>query len=136
MKQIILIISIVICCHALVAQERENELRGTIKVQKTGQLVKVLYDNVNYRLIGIDQFGNVLDSAVVEFQMSVTIQGLFYNEKTVGFRLSYQMQQLLGKCDQSAEIFFDKIKAKDRSGNIVEIPKFKYSLGSRNDFTY
>ena len=120
----------------ILAQEKEGELRGTIKVQKTGQLVKVIYDNVNYRLIGIDQYGNVLDSAVVEFQMSVTIQGLFYNEKTVGFRLSYQMQQLLGKCDQSSEIFFDKIKAKDRNGNIVEAPKFKYSLGSRNDYTY
>jgi hypothetical protein len=46
------------------------------------------------------------------------------------------MQQLLGKCDQSTIILFDKIKAKERSGVIVEMPKFSYSLGSRNDDGY
>ena len=102
-------------------------------MQRKGQLSKVLFDNVNYRLVGIDQYGNPLDSAVVEFQMGVTIQGIYYKEQTTGNLLSYKMQQLLSKCDQSSKIFFDKIKAKDRSGTVVEMPKFSYSLGSRND---
>ena len=136
MKQILFIAFFLFCRFAGLAQEKETEARGTIKVQKTGQIVKVLFDDVNYRLVGIDQYGNPMDSAVVEFQMAVTIQGIFYKEQTNGSYLSPQMQQTLRKCDQSSKIFFDKIKAKTRSGIIIEMPKFYYSIGSRNDDSY
>lgn len=106
-----------------------NKYNGTIKVQKKGHLVKTQFDNVNYRLIGIDQYGNVLDSAIVEFQISVTIKGIFYSEKTVGPFLSDNMQQLLDRCDRTSQIFFDKIKAKNRDGTIVSMPKFRYTFG-------
>lgn len=105
------------------------ENHGTIKIQKKGQLSKVHFDDVNYRLIGIDQYGNVLDSAVVEFQLSVTIKGIFYSETTVGPGLSYQMQQLLGKCDRSSKILFENIKAKDRNGTLLMMPAFRYTFG-------
>lgn len=110
-----------------------NAQRGTIKVEKKGQLVKVVFDNVNYRLIGIDQYGNALDSAVVEFQMSVTIKGIFYSEKTVGPVLTYKMQQTLGKCDATSIILFDKIKAKDKKGSLLTMPAFKYRLAYANE---
>lgn len=111
------------------AQENTTKDKGTIRVQKKGQLSKVQFDNVNYRLIGIDRYGNVLDSAVVEFEMSVSISGIFYSEKTVGPILSYQMQQLLGRCDRTTKIFFEKIKAKDRNGTLLNMPRFQYSFG-------
>lgn len=118
---------------SLFAQEINESNRGTIKVQKKGTLSKIQFDDVNYRLIGIDQYGNVLDSAVVEFQMSVTIKGIFYTEQTTGPALTYQMQQLLGKCDRTSKIFFAKIKAKDRNGTVVEMPKFQYNFGYRDE---
>lgn len=108
---------------------QETETRGTIKVQKKGALVKVHFDDVNYRLVGIDQYGNVLDSAVAEFQLSVTIKGIFYTEKTIGPSLSYQMQQLLGRCDRTSKIFFENIKARERNSTLVEMPKFQYNFG-------
>ena len=127
MKNILLVVLLFSSSLSSFAQETEN--RGTIKVQKKGQLVKTQFDDVNYRLIGIDQYGNVLDTAVVEFQMSVTIKGIFYSEKTIGPGLTYQMQQLLGKCDRTSKIFFENIKAKDRNGTIVKMPKFQYNFG-------
>jgi hypothetical protein len=120
-----LFILILILPISIVAQDK----RGTIRVHKTGQLVKIQFDDVNYRLIGIDQYGNVLDTAVIEFQMNVTIKGIAYSEKATGPVLSYSMQQLLGKCDRTSKIFFDKIKAKDRNGTIVDMPKFQYNYG-------
>ena len=135
MKTLITIILFFVLCVTVSAQESDKDGRGTIKVQKKGQLVKIQFDDVNYRLVGIDQYGNVLDSAVVEFQMSVTIKGIFYYEKTVGFALSYEMQRLLGKCDSTSKIFFEKIKAKDRSGNLLEMPKFQYNYGYTNENT-
>lgn len=129
MKKLFLLLFFFALTGSISAQENSTQNRGTIKVQKKGQLAKIQFDNVNYRLIGIDQYGNVMDSAVVEFQMSTTIRGIFYSEKTVGPGLSYQMQQLLGKCDHTAKIFFENIKAKDRNGTLINMPKFQYAFG-------
>ena len=133
MKKILVILFVIVSCVSVWAQDTDLINRGTIRIQKKGQLAKINFDDVNYRLIGIDQYGNVLDSAVVEFQMSVTIKGIFYTEQTVGPALSYQMQKLLGKTDRTSKLFFDKIKAKDRNGTVVEMPKFQYNFGYRDE---
>lgn len=101
---------------------------GTIKIQKKGHLVKTQFDNVNYRLVGIDQYGNVIDSAVVEFEIAVTVRGLFYAEKNIGPYLSSNMQDMLDRADQTTEISFYKIKAKDRDGTILDMPKTKSKI--------
>ena len=118
------------------AQENTTEYKGTITIQKKGQLAKVQFDNVNYRLIGIDQYGNIMDSAVVAFQMSATIRGIFYSEKTEGSWLSPKMQQLMDRCDHPTKLFFDKIKAMDRSGTILDMPKFQYAFGFKEENSY
>jgi hypothetical protein len=111
------------------AQSTTDPHKGTIKVQKKGHLVKVVFDNVNYRLVGIDQYGNLQDTAVVEFEMSANIRGIFNSEKTSGSFLSKNMQELLQRCDQTSKLFFEKIKAKDLDGTIINMPRFQYSLG-------
>jgi len=131
MKKNILILFFLTFTLSLTAQEDEH--KGTIKVEKKGHLKKIIFDNVNYRLIGIDQYGNILDSAVVEFQMSVTINGIFYSEKTIGPALSYQMKELIARCDTSPILFFDNIKARDRKGTLLNMPKFKYTFGYVNE---
>jgi hypothetical protein len=107
----------------------QEPVRGTINIKKSGQLVKVIFDDVNYRLVAIDQYGNPMDSAVVEFQMSVTIKGIFYKETTVGPALTYQMQKILGRCDSTSKIIFENIKAKDRNGTIVDMGSFGFLYG-------
>jgi len=131
MKNILLLLILFSIPSISSAQEDEN--RGTIKVEKKGQLAKIVYDNVNYRLVGIDQYGNPKDSAVIEFEMKVTIKGIFYSEKATGPVLSYKMQQLLSKCDRTSILFFEKIKAKDNYGNILNMPNFKYAIAYRNE---
>ncbi len=111
------------------AQSTNEPHKGTIKVQKKGHLVKVVYDNVNYRLVGIDQYGNILDTAVVQFEMIANIRGIFNSEKTNGPFLSKNMQEMLQRCDQTSKLFFEKIKAKDLDGTIINMPRFQYSFG-------
>jgi len=130
MKRFLILIFFLIFITSLSAQEKGSGNRGIIKVQKKEQLAKIQFDNINYRLVGIDQYGNVLDSAVMEFQMSANINGIFYSEKTAGPDLSTEMQQLLGKCTQTTKIFFQKIKAKDRNGTIINMPDFQYAYGN------
>lgn len=129
MKKLIIILIFFSVTNSIFSQEDKDESRGTIKIQKKGQLSKIQFDNVNYRLIGVDRYGNAIDSAVVEFEMSVTINGIFYSEKTAGPILSYNMRQLLGRSDRTTKIFFEKIKAKDRNGTLIDMPKFQYSFG-------
>lgn len=127
MKKNLFFVLLFITSFSLLAQEGEN--RGTIRIKKNGQLVKVVFDDVNYRLIGIDQYGNIIDSAIVAFQMNVTIKGIAYSENTIGPSLTYEMQQLLGKCDRTSKIFFENIKAKDKNGTIVKMQRFQYNFG-------
>lgn len=127
MKNLFIIISFFLIAPSVYSQETNNNgKRGTIKVRKTGQLVKVKYDEVNYRLIGIDQYGNVIDTAVVEFQLSVSIQGVFYKLNVVGSALTAEMRQLLERNDDATQLFFKNIKVKDRYGEILKMPDFQY----------
>ncbi len=132
--RVFVIISFFICCACLNSSfGQDSTVHGTIRVQKKGNLVKVQYDNVNFRLVGIDQYGNVLDSAVLEFEIAVTIQGIFHKEKTNGPLLSNAMQQRLDRADQTTKIFFDKIKAKNRDGTLIDMPKFQYTQNFRGE---
>lgn len=130
MKTLFIIISFFLIAPSVYSQETNNNgKRGTIKVRKTGQIVKVKYDDVNYRLIGIDQYGNVIDTAVVEFQMSVSIQGVFHKLNVVGSALTAEIRLLLERTGVETQLFFKNIKVKDRYGSILKMPDFQYTYG-------
>ena len=114
-----------------IAQENNNDHRGTIKVEKKDLLASIQYDNVNYRLIGIDQYGNVLDSAVREFEMKTTIKGIAYSERTTGSYLTYEMQKIVGRCDGSCKLLFTNIIAKDKNGNMIKMKPYTYTFGRK-----
>lgn len=114
-----------------IAQNTTQSTNGTIKVEKKNMVVQVYYDNVNYRLVGIDQYGNVLDSAIREFEMKTTIKGIAYAEKTVGSFLTYEMQKIIGRCDGSCSLLFTNITVKDKFGNIIPIKPYTYTFGNK-----
>jgi hypothetical protein len=112
------------------AQDTVNiDRNGSIKVQKKAILHSVIYDDVNFRLVCRDIYGNIHDSAVVSFDIKTTVKGLAYAEKTTGPFLSKQMQQRLGRLDGLVVIMFSNIKAKDINGQIISFPNFKAETG-------
>ena len=68
----ILLLTLTFCAYA------QEDNRGTIKVQKKGNVYAVMFDNVNNRLIGQDNYGNILDSAVISYNVMLTIQGITF----------------------------------------------------------
>jgi hypothetical protein len=125
--------SILLCITlstAVCAQQKPAVKKGTIKVQKKGQLAKIIFDDVNYRLVGMDYYGNIMDTAVLEFQLFVTIKGIFYKTSTVGPSLSNEMQQLIERRDNKTVLYFRNIKTKDRDGKIITVPELKYTFPS------
>lgn len=129
MRKIIFILLFIIV-HTCYSQEDTNTLKtGTIKVAKKGTISKVIYDNVDYRLIALDQYGNVMDSAVVLFTMKTTINGIAKEETAQGPFLTNQMINYLGRVDSGTYLFFTNIKVKDKSGQIISWPDIKVSTG-------
>ncbi|MCE3280846.1 MAG: hypothetical protein K0S44_3037 [Bacteroidetes bacterium] len=106
---------------------------GSIKVQKKAILHSVIYDDVNFRLVCRDIYGNIHDSAVVSFDIKTTVRGIAYAEKTTGPFLSKQMQQRLGRLDGLVVIMFSNIKAKDINGQIISFPNFKAETGKARE---
>lgn len=129
MKLLFIVTLLFLITSSVHSQETNTGKRGTIKVRKTGQLVRVQYDNVNYRLVGIDRYGNVLDTAVVEFKMAVSINGVFYTFNAIGPALSGEMRAVIEKNLGETQLFFKKIKAKDRYGTLIDMPNFEYTYG-------
>lgn len=107
----------------------QEDNRGTIKVQKKGNVYAVIFDNVNNRLIGKDNYGNILDSAVVSYNVMLTIQGIAYEDKIQGTTLSKSMQNRIKRVDGGTTLFFADIKVKEKNGKIIDWPKFNVKLG-------
>ena len=125
MKQLFILILLLFSIEFTSAQEKS----GTIKVEKRDMIIQVSYDNVNYRLIGIDQYGNILDSTIQEFELKTTIKGIAYSEKAVGHYLTRNMQKVIGRCDGECKLFFSNIIVKDKFGNLIKAKPFVYTFG-------
>ena len=123
---------LLLSCFA-VAQETGDPTKGTIKIEKKGQIYSILFDEVNYRLVGKDQYGNIRDSAVVSFDIFMTVKGVAYQESNVGPMLSLQFQQYLSRLDRETQVFFTNIKVREKNGTLIDWPKFSVKLGKQYD---
>jgi hypothetical protein len=103
---------------------------GSIKVQKKGTLHSVLYDDVNFRLVCLDIYGNINDTAVVSFDLDLTVKGIAYSEKTAGCFISRPMQQRLSRLDGLVILMFSNIIAKDKNGTLISFTDFKAQTGN------
>ncbi|MCW3085919.1 MAG: hypothetical protein JWP12_3285 [Bacteroidetes bacterium] len=139
MKKNLLFFFLFLLSLCSIAQEatENTPTRGTITVQKKGRLHSVLYDDVNFRLVCKDVYGNIIDTAVVAFDLNVTIKGIAYAEKDAGCFISKTMQQRLSRMDGIIVYMFSNIKAKEKDGTVVSLPDFKYQAGfsrEQNDY--
>ncbi|MCX6296502.1 MAG: hypothetical protein NTX97_10625 [Bacteroidetes bacterium] len=126
MKKNLFLFLFIFLSFSLIAQQDNG---GTIKVQKKGQVYSIFFDNVNNRLIGKDYYGNILDSAVVSFDVMVTIQGIASQETVIGTTLSSTMQNKIKRVDKGTTLFFSNIKVKEKNGTLIDWPKFTSKIG-------
>lgn len=117
------------------AQEPETTNHGTVTIKKAGTLHSILFDDVNFRLVGRDVYGNILDSAVVSFDLDFTVKGIAYSEKIAGNTISIPMQQRLSRLDGIVVLMFSNIKAKERNGTITAFPSLKVKIGVAREQT-
>ncbi len=126
MKNIITIFILLLFCFPSSAQE---DMKGTIKVKKSGKIFNIFFDNVNNRLVGKDYYGNILDSAIVSFDVKVIIKGIEIKESVIGNTLSRTMQNRINRTDNGTTLFFTNVIVKEKKGKQLDWPNFNTKIG-------
>ncbi|MBA3682031.1 MAG: hypothetical protein H0W73_12850 [Bacteroidetes bacterium] len=93
-----------------------------IKVKKESDLVKVVFDNVDLKLMAVDRFGNPRQNRVVSYKL--WIKGKGETKMYPGFNnsLSPEMIKELNKLKKATKIFFTEINVKEEDDHSVKLP--------------
>lgn len=114
----------VVVCKAQTSTEKEQ-----LHLPQHTSSLKIIFDDSNSQLIGIDTAGNVIENAIVAFQLFVNIKGKSYSEQALGSFLSKSMVTLLEKTEPNTILYFEHIQIKNASGGLMEAQNFQYNLG-------
>ncbi|MBK6833409.1 MAG: hypothetical protein IPG89_03675 [Bacteroidetes bacterium] len=119
MKKILFIIIGLFILSPIFSQEEPQK----ITIRKESNLAKASYDNVDYKLIAQDKYGNIVNHVVKSFELHYRI-----SNKKIKMMISYsesltpEMLEEFKKLKEAKKIFFTKIMAEDEFGNVVRLP--------------
>ncbi len=120
MKMRIVVYSFMFSCFLSLSLLAQQNI-PTIKVQKTSDLVKAEFDNINLKLIAVDRFGNPKESSIVSFVLWIKeTPDKPFQSKT--YALTTDMLTALNSCKKSTKIFFTNIVAQEEDGHQVKLP--------------
>jgi len=92
------------------------------------QPLRIIFDDSNAQLIGIDSSGNVVENVIIAFQLFVKIKGVEHSEQALGSYLNKSMRDLLTQVESNTILYFEHIQVKNNAGNLVEADDFQYTL--------
>ena len=95
---------------------------GTIKIKREQNLVKAVFDNVEYKLMAIDRFGNPQENTFASY--TLWIKGKKSTKKFVGYSntLTPEMLKELKSLKRATKIFFTNIKVNEDDAHLVDLP--------------
>lgn len=107
----------------LVSTASFSQEPATITVKKQSDLAKATYDNVEFKLIAMDRFGNIVDHSIKSFELHyVEKKKKLKVFKSYNETLTPEMLLEFKKLKEAKKIFFTKIMAEDEFGNLVRLP--------------
>ncbi|MDZ4664777.1 MAG: hypothetical protein SGJ15_07870 [Bacteroidota bacterium] len=95
---------------------------GTIKVKREQNLVKAVFDNIEYKLMAIDRFGNPQENTFASY--TLWIKEKKATKKFVGYSntLTPEMLKELKSLKRATKIFFTNIKVNEDDAHLVDLP--------------
>lgn len=111
------LISVLFICVASKAQEP-----AVIKIKKESDLVKVVFDNVELKLMAVDRFGNPRQNQVVSYKLWIKGKGDTKMFPGSNNSLSTEMIKELDKQKKATKIFFTDINVKDDDEHALKLP--------------
>jgi len=95
---------------------------NVIKIKKESDLVKVVFDNVDLRLMPVDRFGNPRQNQVVSYKLWIKGKGEAKMFPGYSNSLSPEMIKELNKLKKATKIFFTDINVKDDDEHALKLP--------------
>jgi hypothetical protein len=95
---------------------------NTFKIKRDQNLVKAVFDNVEYKLIPIDKYGNPRENEFASY--TLWIKEKKATKKFVGYsnELTPEMLKELKSQKKAVKIFFTNIKVKSDDDHLVDLP--------------
>lgn len=125
---------VVICfvlCSLNVKAQSVQQSQITVRKEKT--FIKATFDEKNSRLLAIDKYGNANDTAIIFFRMLLSVEGMNNVDSSNSSQLTATMAQWIKVAYNKANIRFYDIKARDKNGNIIELPNMVYTIHSKEN---
>lgn len=100
----------------------QNDEPKTIRIKKESNLVKVVFDNTELRLMAIDRFGNPKENKIVSYQL--WIKGKGDAKPLIGYNnsLTAEMVAALKRQNKATKIFFTEITVEEDDSHLVKLP--------------
>jgi len=94
-----------------------------ITIRKESNLAKASYDNVEFKLIAQDKYGNIVNHAIKSFELHyVEKKKKLKIFKSYSESLTPEMLEDFKKLKEAKKIFFTNIIAEDEFGTSVRLP--------------
>ena len=95
---------------------------GVIKVKKESNLVKVVFDNTELKLMAVDRFGNPRENQITSYKLWIKGKGDAKMYPGFNNSLSAEMAKELNKLKKATKIFFTEINVKDDDEHQIKLP--------------
>ena len=107
---------------SLLPESGKTQEPATIRVKRESNLVKVVFDNTDYRLMAVDRFGNPRENKVTFYRLFVKTGKETAEFTGYGNGLTGEMINYLKKQKKASKLFFTEITVKDDDEHLVKLP--------------
>lgn len=104
-----------------------QETPGVIKVRKQQLLKKAEYDETQYKVIGVDRYGNPKEESISSFELHFQVKGKNYRYFSPTNKLTPEMIAKLKEFKTATKVWFTGIKGSE-DGHLVDLPDFDYMI--------
>jgi hypothetical protein len=94
----------------------------SIRVRKSSNLAKAVFDNTTYALVVFDRFGNPTETKILYYQLHVKLKRETRVFEVHSNVLSADAIRFLNGLNSSTKLFFTQIKAEEEGGHVTELP--------------
>ncbi len=117
LKALMFVFALLVTTAPVLAQEPPS-----IKVRKSANLAKAVFDNTSDRLLVMDRFGNPTEARILYFRLHVKLKRETRVFEGHSNKLTTEMLNCLKGLNNATQLFFTNIKAEEEGGHLTELP--------------
>ncbi len=117
LKHLLLALSLITLSSVLKAQDPPS-----IKVRKSSNLAKAVFDNTSDKLIVMDRFGNPTESRILSYRLHIKLKRETKVFEGHSNSLTPEMMSFLKGLSSATKLFFTDIKAEEEGGHLTDLP--------------